>query len=317
MASSLVLAITATMLSVGCAHADTPIAGRIDTMECDPRGSEASIPETPGTVEERQPAEHTRPADLSPVGIVAATQRSMISVLLANDHTVFRSGLRAVIGAHPDIECVAEVGDGGAAIREMERLQPDVAILDLDMPGLDDSAAMETVAALGSSTQILTLATCDSDENLYRALCLGTSGFLTKTLSSQDLISAIRIAARGDALIDPRLTRRLLARLTNGNEPFPAAPEVETLTAREHQVLLLIAKAYTNPEIARALGVGEQTVKTHVSNVLAKLGVRDRVQAVVYAYTRRLVPRESNPALEGGPQGLYISQRNNTRLLGG
>ncbi|MFE7799610.1 LuxR C-terminal-related transcriptional regulator [Nocardia sp. NPDC057440] len=267
--SSLLLAITATMLSVSYAHADTPIARRGDTVEFDPCGSEGS----------------------PPVDILGAAQQSSISVLLANDHTVFRSGLRAVIGTQPDIYCIAEAPDTVTAIREMERLQPDVVILDLDMPGLDDTAVIETVAAFGSRTRMLTLATSDTDENLYRALRLGTSGFLTKALPSQDLISAIRIAARGDALIDPRLTRRLIARLTDGIEPFPAAPEVETLTAREHEVLLLIAKAYTNPEIARALGVGEQTVKTHVSNVLAKLGVRDRVHAVVYAHTRRLVPR--------------------------
>lgn len=261
--STLVLAIAATMLSVGYAHADTPTTGRSGTVGLD--GSEA------------------------PVDITALTQRSMISVLLANDHTVFRSGLRAVIGSQPDLRCVAEVGDGAAAIREMQRLRPAVAILDLDMPGLDNSVAIETVAALGSTTRILTFATSDTDENLYRALRLGTSGFLTKSLPSRDLVSAIRTAARGEALIDPRLTRRLITRLTDGIEPFPAAPEIETLTAREHQVLLLMAKAYTNPEIARALGVGEETVKTHVSNVLAKLGVRDRVHAVVYAHTRRIV----------------------------
>ncbi|WP_433709434.1 LuxR C-terminal-related transcriptional regulator [Nocardia sp. CA-084685] len=158
------------------------------------------------------------------------------------------------------------------------------------MPGLNDMATIETVAQLRSRTRILTLATSDTDENPYRALHLGTSGFLTKALPSEDLISAIRITARGDILIDPRLTRRLIVRLTDGIELFPAAPEVETLTARQYEVLLLIAKAHTNPEIARALGVGEQTVKTHVSNMLAKLGVRDRVHAVVHAHTRRLVP---------------------------
>ncbi|MEU4344183.1 response regulator transcription factor [Nocardia sp. NPDC023852] len=267
--SSLLLAITATMLSVSYAHADTSIGRRGDAVEFDPRGSEGS----------------------PPGDILADAQHSTISVLLANDHAVFRSGLRAAIGTQPDIYCIAEASDALSAMREMERLQPDVAILDLDMPGLDDMAAIETVAALASRTRILTLATSDTDENLYRALRLGTSGFLTKALPSQELISAIRIAAHGDALIDPRLTRRLIARLTDGIEPFPAAPEVETLTAREYEVLLLIAKAHTNPEIARTLGVGEQTVKTHVSNMLAKLGVRDRVHAVVYAHTRRLVPR--------------------------
>ncbi|MFI5782281.1 LuxR C-terminal-related transcriptional regulator [Nocardia sp. NPDC051570] len=256
--SSLLLAITATMLSVGYAHAEAPPAVRRDIGELD---------------------------------TVAAAPHSTISVLLAGDHAVFRSGLRAVIGAQPDLRCVAEVADPAAALGDIRRLRPDVAIVDLDMPGLDDPT-LDSVAALGGATRILTLATGETDENLYRALRLGASGFLTKSLPSRDLVSAIRTAARGEALIDPRATRRLITRLTDGIEPFPAAPELATLTAREHEVLLLIARAHTNPEIARILGVGEQTIKTHVSNVLAKLGVRDRVQAVVYAHTRRIVPRD-------------------------
>ncbi|MFX0579350.1 LuxR C-terminal-related transcriptional regulator [Nocardia nepalensis] len=262
--STLMLAISATVLSAGSAHAITPIAGRNATVGFDPQAAD--------------------------VDIVAAPRDSTISVLLANDQIVFRSGLRAAIDTQPDLRCVAEVGDGAAAIQEMRRLRPDIAILDLDMPGLADPAAIETVAELGGTSRILTLAADDTDENLYRALRLGASGFLTRALPSLDLVSAIRTAAHRDALIDPRLTRRLITRLTHGIEPFPAAPELAALTPREHQVLLLMAKAYTNPEIAATLGVGEQTVKTHVSNVLAKLGVRDRVHAVVYAHTRRIVP---------------------------
>ncbi|MCM6774813.1 response regulator transcription factor [Nocardia sp. CDC159] len=253
--SSLVLAIAALALSMGSAVAETPA---------------------------RQEA-----------GLGTAVRPAPISVLLANDHIVFRSGLRSVLATQPDIRCVGEVGDGPAAIREMGRLRPDVAILDLDMPGLDDPALVRTVAALGESTRILALTAHDTEENLYRAMRLGASGFLVKSLPSQDLIAAVRTAARGDALIDPRRTRLLIERLTRGSEPFPSAPEVDTLTAREYEVLLLIAKAHTNPEIARVLGVGEQTVKTHVSNVLAKLGVRDRVHAAVYAHTRRIVPLEA------------------------
>ncbi|MBL1079637.1 response regulator transcription factor [Nocardia sp. 2] len=239
--STLVLALSATVLSAGTAQAVAPVAGRLAT------------------------------------------------VLVANDHLVFRSGIRAVIDTEPDLRCVAEVGDGAAAIREMRRLRPDIAILDLDMPGLGDPAALDTVAEIGGGSRILTLATEHTDENLYRAMRLGASGFLTKSLPSRDLVAAVRTAARGDTLIDPRLTRRLITRLTHGVEPFPAAPELASLTPREHQVLLLMAKARSNAEIAAELGVGEQTVKTHVSNVLAKLGVRDRVQAVVYAHTRRIV----------------------------
>ncbi|PXX71165.1 DNA-binding NarL/FixJ family response regulator [Nocardia tenerifensis] len=269
MASSFVLALTAATLSV--------------------TGVPTAAASPSGVVDTHQPVDVDRHFDRSRADVEATTERSTISVLLADNHVVFRSGVRAAIGTQPDIECVAEVDHGLAAIREIERLRPDVALLDLDMPGLD-GPAVDAVAALGDVTRILTLTTADTDENLYRALCLGASGFLVKTLPSTGLISAIRMAARGDALIDPNLTRRLVTRLTTGIEPFPAAPEVETLTAREHQVLLLIAKAYTNPEIAAELGVGEQTVKTHVSNVLAKLGVRDRVHAAVYAHTRRIVP---------------------------
>ncbi|MFE9577580.1 LuxR C-terminal-related transcriptional regulator [Nocardia sp. NPDC006044] len=263
-ASSFVLAITAATLSV--------------------TGVPSATAATSGTVETQQPIDGGRHVDRARTDATSA-----ISVLLADNQVVFRSGLRAAIGTQPDIECVAEVDHGVAAIREIERLRPDVALLDLDLPGIDGT--VDAFAALGDATRILTLTSSDTDENLYRALCLGASGFLVKTLPSTGLISAVRMAARGDALIDPSLTRRLVTRLAAGIEPFPAAPEVENLTAREHQVLMLIAKAYTNPEIAEALGVGEQTVKTHVSNVLAKLGVRDRVHAAVYAHTRRIVPQ--------------------------
>ncbi|MFB7718994.1 LuxR C-terminal-related transcriptional regulator [Nocardia sp. NPDC056100] len=261
-ASSLAVAVTAATLTVSGTVGNAPL---------------------PAPVEVASLAEHTPAAP-------DAASLSAISVLIADGHLVFRSGLRSVISGQPDIECVAEVGDGVAALREIQRLQPDVALISLDMPGLEAAAT-----APESPTRILTLTNHESDENLYRAMSLGATGFLSKTLPSAGLLSAIRTAAHGTALIDPSLTRRLMARLATGIDPFPAAPELESLTAREHQVLLLIANAYTNPEIARILGVGEQTVKTHVSNVLAKLGVRDRVHAAVYAHTRRIVPREVMP----------------------
>ncbi|WP_084523617.1 LuxR C-terminal-related transcriptional regulator [Nocardia inohanensis] len=264
--STLVLAISATVLSAGTAQAVAPIGGRSATLGPGPRDAAAA-------------------AD-----IAAAPRNSTISVLLANDQLLFRSGMRAVIDAQTDLRCVAEVGDGAAAVHELTRLRPDIAILDLDMPGFDEPATIDSIAELAAGGRILTLATEDSDENLYRALRLGACGFLTKSLPAQDLLAAIRTAAQRDALIDPRRTRHLITRLTHGIDPFPTAPELAALTPREHQVLLLMAEAHTNPEIAAALGVGEQTVKTHVSNVLAKLGVRDRVQAVVYAHTRRIVP---------------------------
>ncbi|MEU6587422.1 response regulator transcription factor [Nocardia sp. NPDC046763] len=211
-----------------------------------------------------------------------------ITILIADDHTVFRSGLRAVVDAHPDLECVAEVGDGRAAIEAAARTHPDVAILDVRMPKLDGLAATAAIVAAGG-TRVLVLTTYDSEANLHRALSAGASGFLLKSLPPEELVAAIRVAVRGDAVIDPSMTRRLATRLVTGIAPPSEPPELAQLTAREREVLLLVADARSNSEIAAALGVGEETVKTHVSRVLAKLGVRDRIHAVVYAHQHGLV----------------------------
>ncbi|MBF6146273.1 response regulator [Nocardia nova] len=209
-----------------------------------------------------------------------------VRVLIADDHAMFRSGLRAVLDAAPDLECVGEAGDGRAAVADTARLRPDVAILDIRMPKLDGLAATEAIVAAGG-TRVLVLTTYDSEASLARALQAGASGFLLKTLPPEELIAAIRVAVRGDAIIDPSMTRRLAARLADTLAPAP--PPDHALTAREQQVLLLLADARSNSEIAAALGVGEETVKTHVSRILAKLQVRDRIQAVVYAYRHGLV----------------------------
>ncbi|QIS15101.1 response regulator [Nocardia arthritidis] len=213
-----------------------------------------------------------------------------VRVLIADDHSMFRSGLRAVVDSQADLECVAEVADGRAAVAETARLRPDVAILDVRMPKLDGLAATEAIVAAGG-TRVVVLTTYDSDANLYRALQASASGFLLKSLPPEELVTAIRIAARGDALIDPSMTRRLVSRFATTLAPPPAPPEMDQLTARELEVLLLLADARSNAEIAAALGVGEETVKTHVSRVLAKLGVRDRIHAVVYAHQNGLVRR--------------------------
>ncbi|MEU1207914.1 response regulator transcription factor [Nocardia sp. NPDC005825] len=210
-----------------------------------------------------------------------------ITVLIADDHAVFRSGLRAVVDAHPDLECVAEVGDGRAAIEAAARTHPDVAILDVRMPKLDGLAATEAIVAAGG-TRVLLLTTYDSEANLHRALSAGASGFLLKSLPPEELVAAIRVAVRGDAVIDPSMTRRLATRFALGIAPSVEPPELAQLTAREREVLLLLADARSNGEIAAALGVGEETIKTHVSRVLAKLGVRDRIQAVVFAHQHGL-----------------------------
>ncbi|WP_227982292.1 response regulator [Nocardia spumae] len=209
-----------------------------------------------------------------------------LRILIADDHAVFRSGLRAVLDATPDLDCVGEVGDGRSAIGETARLRPDVAILDVRMPKLDGLAATEAIVAAGG-TRVLVLTTYDSEESLARALQAGASGFLLKTLPPEELIAAIRVAVRGDAVIDPSMTRRLAPKFAGTLAPAP--PPVHSLTAREQQVLALLADARSNSEIAAALGVGEETVKTHVSRILAKLQVRDRIQAVVHAYRSGLV----------------------------
>lgn len=211
-----------------------------------------------------------------------------IRVLIADDHSMFRSGLRSVVDSQGDLACVAEASDGRTAIAETLRLRPDVAIIDVRMPKLDGLAATEAIVAAGG-THVLVLTTYDSEANLHRALQAGASGFLLKSLPPEELVAAVRIAARGDALIDPSMTRRLAARFARTLAPARTPPEVDQLTARELEVLLLLADARSNAEIAAVLGVGEETVKTHVSRVLAKLGVRDRIHAVVYAHQHGLV----------------------------
>jgi DNA-binding NarL/FixJ family response regulator len=217
-----------------------------------------------------------------------------LRILVADDHAMFRSGLRAVLDTQPDFECVAEVADGRAAVSETTRLRPDVAILDVRMPKVDGLAAAEAILAdsrLG--TRVLVLTTFDTDEYVYRALAAGASGFLLKSLPPEELVAAIRIAARGDALIDPSVTHRLVTRFTASiapsNAPAARAPGLDRLTARENEVLLLVAAGYSNTEIGVRLHVGDETVKTHVSRILAKLTLRDRVHAVVYAHRHGLL----------------------------
>ncbi|HEY0452685.1 response regulator transcription factor [Actinophytocola sp.] len=217
-----------------------------------------------------------------------------LRILLADDHAMFRSGLRGILDTQSDFACVAEVTDGAAAVTETARLRPDVAILDVRMPKLDGLQAAEAILAGGNvATKVLVLTTFDTDEYVYRALAAGASGFLLKSLPPEELVSAIRVAARGDALIDPSVTRRLVTRFTDSITPHEArasgAPGLDRLTARENEVLLLVAAGHSNTEIGARLYIGDETVKTHVSRILAKLGLRDRVHAVVYAHRHGLV----------------------------
>ncbi|GAA3753313.1 response regulator transcription factor [Streptomyces tremellae] len=223
-----------------------------------------------------------------------------LRILLADDHAMFRSGLKAVLHTQDDLRCVAEVADGQAAVEECARAAPDVAVLDIRMPRLDGLRAAERILGRpGNTTRVLMLTTYDDDDYVYRALHMGAGGFLLKSAPPEETIAAVRIAARGDALIDPSVTRRLISRFADSLTPPAAATELERLTAREHDVLLLLAEAHSNTEIGHRLGIGDETVKTHVSRILAKLGLRDRTQAVVYAVSHRLVaptPEQRRPA---------------------
>lgn len=214
-----------------------------------------------------------------------------ISVLIADDHALFRSGFRAVLATQPDLDCVAEAADGREAVAAVTRLRPDVAILDVRMPRLDGLAATEAVLTTpGNRTRILVLTTYDADEYVYRAISAGASGFLLKSLPPEELVAAVRVAARGDALIDPSITRRHIARFAGTLAPPAPPPALAELTAREREVFVLVARGLSNAEIADHLLIGEETIKTHVSRILRKLSLRDRIHAVVYAHLNGLAP---------------------------
>ncbi|AKS36017.1 response regulator [Mycolicibacterium goodii] len=205
---------------------------------------------------------------------------------------MFRSGLRAIIETQPDFACIADVADGRAAVTEIARLRPDVAVLDVRMPKLDGIAAtQQALADPANRTRVLVLTTFDTDQYVYRALAAGASGFLLKSLPPEELVTAIRIAARGDALVDPSVTRRLVARFTASLAPAESSAStalLAKLTPREREVFTLVAAGLSNSEIAQQLFIGDETVKTHVSRILVKLDLRDRVHAVVFAHRHGL-----------------------------
>ncbi|MGW5334652.1 response regulator [Streptomyces bauhiniae] len=232
-----------------------------------------------------------------------------LRILLADDHAMFRSGLNAALSTQDDLCCVAEVADGQEAVDETIRLRPDVAVLDIRMPRLDGLRATERILTRpDNTTKVIVLTTYDDDSYVHSALRMGASGFLLKSVPPEEMIAAIRIAARGDTIIDPSVTRRLSTRFADSIAPPASHPALDRLTAREHSVLLLLAQAHSNMEIARRLGVGDETIKTHVSRILAKLGLRDRTQAVVYAATHNLLPR-SAAALEHRGDGRHGTPR--------
>lgn len=214
-----------------------------------------------------------------------------IRVVVADDQELVRSGFAMILDAQPDIEVVAEAGDGAAAVDAVRRLEPEVALLDIRMPLLDGIEACRTITASGPTRTVM-LTTFDSDAYVYDALRAGASGFLLKDVRRDDLVHAVRVVAAGESLVAPSVARRLIAEFTSRPAATAtAAPSgrLDVLTARERETLLHLARGLSNAEIAAAWTVSEHTVKTHVSNVLAKLGLRDRIQAVICAYETGLV----------------------------
>ncbi|WP_189221784.1 response regulator [Saccharothrix coeruleofusca] len=213
----------------------------------------------------------------------------MIQVLLVDDQELMRMGFRMVLDAQEDISVVGEAGDGLDAVHMAERLRPDVVLMDVRMPVLDGVEATKRITEAGTG-KVLVMTTFDMDEYALSALRNGASGFLLKDTPPGDLVSALRAVASGDAVVSPSVTKRLLSRfLGDGGGELRDASVLDVLTEREREVLVLIAKGLSNTEIARKLFLSEATVKTHVGRILAKLELRDRVQAVVLAYETGLV----------------------------
>ncbi|MCX4819707.1 response regulator transcription factor [Streptomyces sp. NBC_01142] len=236
-----------------------------------------------------------------------------IRVVVADDQELVRSGFAMILDAQPDIEVVAEAGDGAQAVDAVRRLAPDVALLDIRMPGTDGIEACRTICA-ESGCRAVMLTTFDSDEYVYEALHAGASGFLLKDVRRDDLVHAVRVVSAGDSLLAPSVARRLIAdytarpaavRLPSAHQPSARLGLLGLLTARERETLLHLARGLSNAEIAAALVVSEHTVKTHVGNVLAKLGLRDRIQAVICAYETGLIApsAEGDAALVSPAQG--------------
>ena len=219
-----------------------------------------------------------------------------IRVVVADDQELVRAGFSMILDAQPDIEVVAEAGDGEQAVAAVREHRPDLLLLDIRMPVMDGIEAARIVCADGDC-RVLMLTTFDLDDYVYDALRAGASGFLLKDVRRDDLVHAVRVVAAGESLLAPSVTTKLIADFTSRAAPRPAAPPAErlsVLTGREQETLRLIARGLSNAEIAGELVVSEHTVKTHVSNVLTKLGLRDRVQAVIVAYETGLtVPGDS------------------------
>jgi len=221
----------------------------------------------------------------------------VISCLIADDQAMVREGFSALLGAQDGIRVCGQAADGAQAVREAQRLRPDVVLMDVRMPVMDGLAATRELLRSGTSeSRVLVLTTFDLDEYVYEALRAGASGFMLKDAPATELVHAVRVVAAGEALLAPSVTRRLIADFAQrAPSPPPAlSAQLAALTPRESEVLQLIARGLSNTEISQRLVIAEQTTKTHVGRILMKLGLRDRVQAVVLAYESGLVePRRT------------------------
>jgi DNA-binding NarL/FixJ family response regulator len=213
-----------------------------------------------------------------------------ITVVLADDQALVRRGFRLILETEPDIQVVAEAEDGQQAIDAIRRHHPAVVLMDIQMPGLDGLEATRRILAdPANQARVLILTTFERDDYVFQALQLGASGFLLKTAPPEDLVTAVRVVAGGEALLSPSVTRRVIQEFASSHRHVPRSADLDRLTQRELEVLRLLAEGLSNAEIAGRLYLGEATVKTHTSSVLSKLGLRDRIQAVIFAYRHGLV----------------------------
>jgi DNA-binding NarL/FixJ family response regulator len=215
----------------------------------------------------------------------------MIAVLLADDHALVRKGFQLMLDAQPDMRVVGQAADGEEAVELSRLLRPDVVLMDLHMPGLDGVRATERITGELPGVRVLALSTFDLDENVVAALRAGAAGFLPKDVSPEELVEGVRVVHRGESAVAPRLLTRLIGTFVRASRPrqTAATSELTGLTERERETLLLIARGRSNAEIAEQLSVSPSTVKNHVTSLFAKLGVRDRAQAVIVAYEAALI----------------------------
>jgi DNA-binding NarL/FixJ family response regulator len=212
-----------------------------------------------------------------------------VRVVLTDDQPLVRAGLRVLIADNPDLDVVGEAGTGTEAVQLVRDLRPDVVVMDIRMPGMDGIEATRIITAEHPAARVIVLTTFDDDDYVYGALRAGASGFLVKDMALDDILTAIRVVAAGDALIAPSVTRRLIAHFAGPPQP-PPPREIEGITEREREVLVMVGRGLSNAELAASLLISTATAKAHVARLLAKLGVRDRVQLVIAAYEAGLVP---------------------------